>query len=67
MIEDAAEAHGARYKDKKIGAFGDMACFSLYAAHIITTIEGGMIITDNERMAQAARSLRMTVLTKISF
>ena len=58
VIEDAAEAHGAEYKGKKIGAIGDMACFSLYAAHIVTTIEGGMIITNNEQMAQAARSLR---------
>ena len=58
VIEDAAEAHGAQYKGKKIGTIGDMACFSLYAAHIITTIEGGMIITNNERMAEAARSLR---------
>ena len=58
VIEDAAEAHGAEYRDKKIGTFGDMACFSLYAAHIVTTIEGGMLITDNEKMAQAARSLR---------
>ncbi|MBI3601323.1 MAG: DegT/DnrJ/EryC1/StrS family aminotransferase [Candidatus Omnitrophica bacterium] len=58
VIEDAAEAHGAQYKGKKIGAIGEMACFSLYAAHIITTIEGGMIITNNESMAQAARSLR---------
>lgn len=58
VIEDAAEAHGAEYKGQKIGAIGDMACFSLYAAHIVTTIEGGMIITDNEQMAEAARSLR---------
>ncbi len=58
VIEDAAEAHGAEYKGKKIGAIGDMACFSLYAAHIVTTIEGGMIITNNEQMAQAAASLR---------
>ncbi len=58
VIEDAAEAHGAQYKGKKIGTFGEMACFSLYAAHIITTIEGGMVITNNERMAQAAKSLR---------
>ena len=58
VIEDAAEAHGAEYKGKKIGAIGDMACFSLYAAHIVTTIEGGIIITDNEQMAQAAASLR---------
>lgn len=58
VIEDAAEAHGAEYKGKKIGAIADMACFSLYAAHIVTTIEGGMLITNNEAMAQAARSLR---------
>ncbi|MDE2222199.1 MAG: DegT/DnrJ/EryC1/StrS family aminotransferase [Candidatus Omnitrophica bacterium] len=58
VIEDAAEAHGAEYKGRKIGAMGDMACFSLYAAHIVTTIEGGMLITNNERMAEAARSLR---------
>jgi len=58
VIEDAAEAHGAEYKGQKIGAIGDMACFSLYAAHIVTTIEGGMIITDNEKIAQVARSLR---------
>ncbi len=58
VIEDAAEAHGAEYKGKKIGAIGDMACFSLYAAHIVTTIEGGIIITNNEQMAQAAASLR---------
>jgi len=58
VIEDAAEAHGAEYKGQKIGAIGDMACFSLYAAHIVTTIEGGMLITNNEKMAEIARSLR---------
>lgn len=58
VIEDAAEAHGAEYRGRKIGTIGDMACFSLYAAHIITTIEGGMVITNNEKMAQVIRSLR---------
>jgi len=58
VIEDAAEAHGAQYKEKKIGSIGDMAAFSLYAAHIITTIEGGIAITDNSQMADALRSLR---------
>ncbi len=58
VIEDAAEAHGAQLNGQKIGAIGDMACFSLYAAHIVTTIEGGIIITNNEQMAEAARSLR---------
>ena len=58
VIEDAAEAHGAEYKGRKIGSIGDMAAFSLYAAHIITTIEGGIVITDNLQMADALRSLR---------
>jgi len=58
VIEDAAEAHGAEYKGKKIGTIGDMAAFSLYAAHIVTTIEGGIITTNNPKMAEALRSLR---------
>ena len=58
VIEDAAEAHGAEYKGKKIGAIGDMAAFSLYAAHIITTIEGGIVITNDAATAEALRSLR---------
>ncbi|MDO8580781.1 MAG: DegT/DnrJ/EryC1/StrS family aminotransferase [Candidatus Omnitrophota bacterium] len=58
IIEDAAEAHGAQLNGKKVGTFGAMAAFSLYAAHIITTIEGGMVITDNAQMADVLRSLR---------
>ena len=58
VIEDAAEAHGAEYKGRKIGSIGDMAAFSLYAAHIVTTIEGGIVITNNPAMADALRSLR---------
>lgn len=58
VIEDAAEAHGAEYKGKRVGAIGDMAAFSLYAAHIVTTIEGGIVITNNSEMAEALRSLR---------
>jgi dTDP-4-amino-4,6-dideoxygalactose transaminase len=58
IIEDAAEAHGAEYRGEKIGAMGDMACFSLYAAHIVTTVEGGMVLTNSDAMAEALRSLR---------
>lgn len=58
VIEDAAEAHGAEYRGAKIGAIGDMACFSLYAAHIVTTIEGGITITNDEKTADVLRSLR---------
>lgn len=58
VIEDAAEAHGAEYRGRKIGSIGDMAAYSLYAAHIVTSIEGGMITTDDPVFADAARSLR---------
>lgn len=58
VIEDAAEAHGAVYKGKNIGAIGDMAAYSLYLAHIITTIEGGIVTTDREDFAKILRSLR---------
>jgi|TARA_B100001964_G_scaffold245808_1_gene336687 perosamine synthetase len=57
VIEDAAEAHGAEYKGQKTGSLGDVACFSFYANKIITTGEGGMIITDNEEIAENARML----------
>ncbi|NTV30118.1 MAG: DegT/DnrJ/EryC1/StrS family aminotransferase [Candidatus Omnitrophica bacterium] len=58
IIEDAAEAHGAEYRGRKIGSIGDMSCFSLYAAHIVTTIEGGMILTNCDKTVEALRSLR---------
>lgn len=58
VIEDAAEAHGAEYKGRTVGTFGQMAAFSLYAAHIVTTIEGGIVITNDSKMADILRSLR---------
>jgi perosamine synthetase len=58
VIEDAAEAHGAEYKGMKIGGLGDVGCFSFYANKIITTGEGGMVITSNEEIAEKARILR---------
>jgi len=65
VIEDAAEAHGALYyskKDEKAGIYagtiGDAGCFSFYANKIITTGEGGMVVTDNDRIASRARSLK---------
>lgn len=48
LIEDGAEAHGAKYNGKKIGSFGDISCFSFYGNKIITTGEGGMCLTNNE-------------------
>lgn len=58
VIEDAAEAYGAVYKGRKIGTIGDLAAFSLYVAHIITTGEGGIVLTDDEGHAETLRSLR---------
>lgn len=58
VIEDAAEAHGALYKDRLAGSLGDMACFSFYGNKIITTGEGGMITTNNKEIADIARNLR---------
>lgn len=67
VIEDAAEAHGAEYltgRDtshptwKRCGSFGDMSCFSFYANKLITTGEGGMVLTDEPDLAERLRLLR---------
>jgi perosamine synthetase len=58
LIEDAAEAHGAEYKGRKCGGLGDLNCFSFYANKIITTGEGGMVLTNDEKHAKQMRSLR---------
>lgn len=58
VIEDAAEAHGAEYKGKKVGSLGDVGCFSFYANKIVTTGEGGMLTTNNVALANEARSLK---------
>jgi dTDP-4-amino-4,6-dideoxygalactose transaminase len=58
VIEDAAEAHGGLYHDRTLGTIGDMGAFSTYVAHIITTIEGGVITTRDEKVAGILRSLR---------
>jgi len=58
VIEDAAQAHGALYNNKKTGSLGDMGCFSFYPTKNMTTSEGGMITTDNKEMAETARILR---------
>jgi perosamine synthetase len=58
VIEDAAEAHGARYRGRLVGAVGDAAAFSLYGNKILTTGEGGIVTTSDERIASLARELR---------
>ncbi len=58
IIEDAAEVHGARYKGRICGGFGDLSTFSFYANKIICTGEGGMVVTDDDELARRLRSYR---------
>jgi dTDP-4-amino-4,6-dideoxygalactose transaminase len=58
VIEDAAEAHGALYRGRPAGSLGDLAAFSTYVAHIITTGEGGVVTARDARTAEILRSLR---------
>jgi perosamine synthetase len=58
LIEDCAQAHGAEYEGRKVGCFGAMGCFSFYATKNMTTGEGGMITTNNAKLAETCRLLR---------
>lgn len=58
VIEDAAEAHGAKYGERHVGSFGVLSCFSFYANKIITTGEGGMVLTSDEQLNERLRSGR---------
>jgi CDP-6-deoxy-D-xylo-4-hexulose-3-dehydrase len=58
LIEDVCESHGAQHNNKKAGSFGLMSNFSFYYAHHMSTIEGGMICTDDENIYQQLRMLR---------
>ncbi|MGW4241172.1 aminotransferase class I/II-fold pyridoxal phosphate-dependent enzyme [Nocardia sp. NPDC004722] len=64
VIEDAAHALGAHYKDRMIGQISDAAAFSFYATKNITTGEGGMLVTDNDQLAATARALAAQGLSK---
>ena len=58
VVEDACQALGSSYKNKKLGTFGVCGVFSFFPAHQITTVEGGMIVTDDEKIMMTCRSLR---------
>jgi perosamine synthetase len=58
VIEDAAEAHGAEYRGRRVGPLGDIGCFSFYGNKIITTGEGGMLVTNDAQLAERAMMLR---------
>jgi dTDP-4-amino-4,6-dideoxygalactose transaminase len=59
IIEDAAQAHGSRYKNRPVGTLGDVACFSFYPSKNLTVCgDGGMLVTNNEEIFEKARILR---------
>lgn len=67
VIEDCAESHGATLGNRKTGSFGDMGCFSFYANKVITTGEGGMIVTNNAKLADKLKLLRNLAFTTPRF
>jgi CDP-4-dehydro-6-deoxyglucose reductase, E1 len=58
IVEDTCEAHGARFEGRPVGTFGVMGTFSFYFSHHISTIEGGVVVTDDDLVADLARMLR---------
>lgn len=58
LVEDAAQAIGSSYRGRPVGSLGEAACFSFFPNKVITTGEGGMLVTDDEQLAARARSLR---------
>lgn len=67
VIEDAAQAHGAMYKGKKVGSIGTLGCFSFYATKNMTTGEGGMVTTNSFKLAQKLRMLRNHGMIKLDY
>jgi len=65
LIEDACQAHGVLYKGKKVGSLGDLGVFSFYGNKIITTGEGGMVVTGNRKFDERARLLRDHAMSKV--
>lgn len=57
LIEDAAQAHGAEYREKRAGSLADLGCFSFYPTKNMTTGEGGMVTTDDDALAERLRLL----------
>ena len=67
VIEDAAEAHGATYNGMVTGSMGAMGCFSFFANKLISTGEGGMVVTNDKDLADRARRLKDLSHSKIRF
>lgn len=67
LIEDAAHALPASYKGKRIGAIGDITCFSFYATKTLTTGEGGMVVTESPEIAERVRILSLHGISKNAY
>ena len=66
VVEDAACGFGSRYRKQHVGTFGNTGCFSFHPRKAITTGEGGMITTNNSKLAKKLRCLK-NILKKIKF
>ena len=64
LVEDVCESHGATFKARKLGSFGLLSNFSFYFAHHMSTIEGGMVCTDDENLYQRCRMWRSHGMTR---
>ena len=58
VIEDCCEAHGAEFKSRKVGTFGDLGTYSFFFSHHISTIEGGMIVSNSHELLELAKPIR---------
>jgi CDP-6-deoxy-D-xylo-4-hexulose-3-dehydrase len=58
IVEDACESTGAEFQHRKVGTFGDMGTFSFYMSHHISTIEGGMVVTDEDELYEFLKAMR---------
>jgi len=67
LIEDCCESHGATYNSQKIGTFGDVSNFSFYFGHHMTTIEGGMVCTNDDEIFQYAKMFRSHGMTRLDY
>ena len=67
VVEDCAEAMGARYRGRPVGGFGHVGCFSFFANKNMTTGEGGMLVTDDDRLADRLRTLRSHGMTSLTW
>ncbi len=67
VIEDAAHAIGSRFGERMLGTWGDIGCYSFFSNKNMTTGEGGMLVTDDDRLAERLRLLRSHGMTSLTW